>query len=328
MKNAATDDFTTTIVVDQTPEETYNAINNVRGWWSENIEGPTDKLNEAFVYHYRDMHYSLIRVTELVPGKKVVWHVLSNYFQFTKNSSEWTGTRIVFDISKKGKQTEMKFTHVGLVPQEECYKVCFDAWTDYIRHSLSGLVTTGIGSPAKKEDRFDARALEKWKSDHQTKNSHMKSKDFATTLLFGQTAKEVFKAINNVTGWWTENMEGSAKKLNDEFTVRFGETYITMRVTELNPDSRVVWLVTDCFKHYLKNNRTEWTGTKICFDIASKNKKTELHFSHLGLVPGLECYGGCANAWTGYLENSLNSLITTGTGEPDLKEKKAKAGKK
>ena len=155
----------------------------------------------------------------------------------------------------------------------------------------------------------------------------MNGKDFVTTLLFGQTAKEVFKAINNVTGWWTPNIEGSAKKLNDEFTVRFGETYITMRVTELNPDTRVVWLVTDCYKHYLKNNKTEWTGTKICFDITAKNKKTQLRFSHLGLVPGLECFGGCANAWTGYLENSLNGLITTGKGQPEPKELKAKAGR-
>ena len=36
--------FTTTFSVDQTPEEIFKAINNLRGWWSEEIEGGTDTL--------------------------------------------------------------------------------------------------------------------------------------------------------------------------------------------------------------------------------------------------------------------------------------------
>ena len=43
--------------VDQTPEEVFNAINNPRGWWSEEIEGSTDKLNDEFNYHYKDVHH-------------------------------------------------------------------------------------------------------------------------------------------------------------------------------------------------------------------------------------------------------------------------------
>jgi hypothetical protein len=138
-------DFTTTILVDQTPEEAFNAINNIRGWWSEEIEGSTDKLNAEFNYHYEDVHRSKMKIVEFIPGKKVVWLVMENYFSFTKDKSEWTGTKIVFEISRKDNKTQIRFTHQGLVPEYECYEICFDAWSNYIQNSLRDLITTGIG---------------------------------------------------------------------------------------------------------------------------------------------------------------------------------------
>jgi len=142
-----TKDFTTTILVDNTPEEVFDAINNVRGWWSEEIEGSTDKLNSEFDYHYEDVHSCKIKIIELVPNKKIVWSVLDNYFKFTKDKSEWKGTKIIFDIAKKDNKTEMRFTHEGLVPTYECYEICRDAWTGYIQKSLRNLITSGMGQP-------------------------------------------------------------------------------------------------------------------------------------------------------------------------------------
>jgi hypothetical protein len=142
-----TSDFTTTILVDQTPTEAFNAINNVRGWWSEEIEGNTEKLNAEFKYHFEDVHRCKMKIIEVIPGKKVVWLVLENYFKFTKDKSEWVGTKIVFDISKKDDQTQIRLTHQGLVPQYECYDICTNAWSNYISNSLRNLITTGKGKP-------------------------------------------------------------------------------------------------------------------------------------------------------------------------------------
>lgn len=142
-----TPDFTTAILVEQTPTQAFNAINNVRGWWSEEIEGGTNKLNDQFKYHYEDVHRCQIKLIEIVPNKKVVWLVMNNYFKFTKDKSEWTGTKIIFELTEKDGKTQVRFTHQGLVPEYECYDICKGAWTTYIQKSLFNLITTGKGQP-------------------------------------------------------------------------------------------------------------------------------------------------------------------------------------
>ncbi|WP_240417293.1 SRPBCC family protein [Paenibacillus periandrae] len=142
--------YSTFFKVDQSPEEVFAAINNVRGWWSEEIEGTTDELGE-FKYHHQDIHRCTIQITELVPGKKVVWHITDNYFNFVKEKSEWKDTDIVFEIDKKDGKTEVRFTHVGLVPAYECYAVCTDSWGIYISGSLHDLITKGKGQPNQSE---------------------------------------------------------------------------------------------------------------------------------------------------------------------------------
>jgi len=157
-------DFTTTFVVDQTAKEVFSAVINPRGWWSEEIDGPTEKLNDEFVHHFQDVHVCKIKLVEVTPNKKVVWQVLENYFSFIQDQREWKNTKIVFEISEKNGKTELRFTHVGLVGDYECYDLCSDAWSNYINNSLKSLVTTGKGQPNPKEGGFNAELLEKWEA--------------------------------------------------------------------------------------------------------------------------------------------------------------------
>ena len=142
-----TSNFNTTILVDQTPKEVFNAINNVRGWWSEEIEGSTEQLNDEFKYHYEDVHIAKMKLIEVIPNKKVVWLVMDNYFKFTQDKTEWNGNKIIFEITEKGNKTQLQFTQLGLVPEYECYEICKDAWSNYINNSLHSLITTGKGQP-------------------------------------------------------------------------------------------------------------------------------------------------------------------------------------
>ena len=158
----ATADFTTTIVVDETPEKVFHAVTDPRGWWSEEIEGSTAKLNDEFTYHYKDVHISKMKLIEVIPNQKVVWLVRDNYFDFTKDKSEWNGTKVIFEISEQDNKTQLRFTHLGLVPEYECYSICRDAWTNYIKNSLRSLITTGIGQPNPKEGGFNEQLLENY----------------------------------------------------------------------------------------------------------------------------------------------------------------------
>ena len=144
MKN---ENFTATFSVDQTPKQVFDAINNVRGWWSGEVEGQTEKIGAQFTYRYKDLHRTTQKNTELVPGKKVVWHVTESNLNFVKDKEEWTGTDIIFEISAKDGKTEVRFTHAGLAPQIECYGNCSNAWGVLIKGNLRNLITTGKDQP-------------------------------------------------------------------------------------------------------------------------------------------------------------------------------------
>lgn len=149
-------DFTTNILVDETPEIVFNAVNNVRGWWSEGIVGNTTKLNDEFTFEVKDIHQSKQKLVEVIPGEKIVWLVTESRLEFIEDKDEWTNSKIVFEISKVGDKTKLVFTHEGLVPEGECYGACSPAWTEYIQHSLYNLITTGIGDPNLEGKRIKA----------------------------------------------------------------------------------------------------------------------------------------------------------------------------
>lgn len=140
-------DFTTTLLVDQTPEEVFKAITNVRAWWSgyysEELEGNTEKLNDEFSFRAGpDVHYSKQKLVEVVPNKKIVWLVTESKLSFLEKTDEWTGTKVIFEIIKKGEKTQLTFTHQGLTSEVACYDSCAPAWTQYVQNKLLPLIET------------------------------------------------------------------------------------------------------------------------------------------------------------------------------------------
>lgn len=142
--------FTIEYALDQSPAEVFAAFTDPRSWWSEDIQGGTRAAGDKFAYRYQDVHTCRIRLTEVEPERLVVWHVLENRFDFVSDEKEWVGTDIRFEVSpREGGGSDVRFSHVGLVPAYECYDVCHDAWSFYIRTSLRNLITVGAGEPTR-----------------------------------------------------------------------------------------------------------------------------------------------------------------------------------
>lgn len=147
----------------------------------------------------------------------------------------------------------------------------------------------------------------------------MKKQDYTTKITVNTTAAVAFNSINNIPGWWTICFKGDSQSVNDVFTVRFGETFITVKIVELIPYRKIAWRVIDSYKHWLTGNRKEWQDTTMCWEISAEDDSTQVSFTHNGLVPGIECYNGCENAWNFYIKESLFKLLTIGKGIPELK---------
>ena len=143
----------------------------------------------------------------------------------------------------------------------------------------------------------------------------MKSQDFTATIEVAKSPQEVFDHVtNDVAKWWGgKDLEGGGKKLNDEFTIHHaGAHYSKQKLVEVAPDEKIVWLVTESKLNWLKKDQSEWTGTKMIFEIATKGDKTILHFTHEGLVPEKECYAMCEQGWNMVIKDWILNFVKDG----------------
>lgn len=148
--------FSRTIEVRETPAQAFAAITNIRGWWSAEVVGDSEKLGDVFIFDVPGVHRCRMEITQLIPDQRVVWHVSESYISFIEDKTEWDGTDVVFDVSEVDGKTEIRFTHVGLVPAVECFEICTDAWGSYISGSLRSLIETGQGDPHRAESTFES----------------------------------------------------------------------------------------------------------------------------------------------------------------------------
>lgn len=291
--------FNCSISAKISPNEAVKRISNIREWWGITYSGSSEEQNDKFIVKMGGDSFFNFTVTELIPGKRIVWLVTDCNMPWYSDKKEWANTKLIFDLSENNGVTTLKFTHEGLTPDVECYKDCETGWTHWITTSLLSLLTTGKGE--------------------------MKDQSYTATLEFAKFPEDVFKNINDVSSWWTKDadgvqteFEGRSAKLNDEFVLRHGENhYSKQKLLEVIPDKKVVWFVTDSKLNWIEKDKNEWTGTKMIFELTSQNGKTVLNFTHQGLVPEKECYGHSVQFWDMVLKEWLFNFITDGKAISD-----------
>jgi uncharacterized protein YndB with AHSA1/START domain len=148
----------------------------------------------------------------------------------------------------------------------------------------------------------------------------MTAEHFTATILVNKSPGDAFNAITDPRAWWGTEIEGRTDRLNEEWTYRYKDVHRnTQQTSELVPEKKVVWQVVDSSLNFLQD-KSEWNGTSIVFNIAKKGDWTEICFTHVGLSPDVECFAACSSAWGGLISRSLRNLIETGQGSPDRLE--------
>lgn len=268
--------YTVSIKVSKSPNVVFNhIIHDIPKFWPEEFEGESSKLYDEFIFRSGDSHYSKNKVVEFLPNKKVVWLVTKSIRK--QDYFDWTGTKMIFELTAEGEHSLLKYTYDGLVLENETdrlTRIC-----DFvIKEKLYNLIES-----------------------------------YTTTIETEKSPHEVFSCIKEVPKWWSKDFEGNSKQLSDEFIIHHPNAhYSKQKLVEVIPNKKIVWLVTDSTLHWLHNDKLEWTNTKMVFEINTKGNKTILHFTHEGLVPEKECYPRCEQGWTMIINNWLFKFINEG----------------
>jgi hypothetical protein len=273
--------YSTTIEVEESPGDAFNRLIELSKWWPEEYVGEKIGLNTEFILRTGDGHYSKNKVIDFESNKKLAW-LTTESFRETDNF-DWSGTKMIIELSSKRDKTVITFTYDGVVlenEQERLAMICDFCIQDRLYNFIES---------------------------------------FSATIEVEKSPLEVFQCITDVTNWWSKDFEGSSRNLNDEFIIHHpGQHYSKQKLVEVIPGKKIVWLVTESILSWIQNDQQEWTNTKMIFDITSAGNKTILHFTHEGLVPKKECYIMCKKGWTMIIKDWLFHLITYGTESPEL----------
>ena len=143
-------DYRLSVSAPVSASDAYNKIARVSEWWAKDFDGSARNLGDTFTVRFGAAFgetFVDFKITEAVPGSKVVWHVTNSYLPWLQDKTEWNDTDVVFKVSASQSETTVTMTHEGLVPEVECFDSCVQGWNQYFGQSFRQFLIDGYGIP-------------------------------------------------------------------------------------------------------------------------------------------------------------------------------------
>ncbi len=137
--NTADKNYSARLIVNSTPQVTFDALStNIGDWWGDQ-DNPVSQLGDVFTMSWGEPWYKF-KVVEYQPNKKITWECIDSrqiIGELEGVEKEWVGTQLHWLVKKNNEnEIELLFTHEGLVPSFICYDFCSNTWDRFITFNL------------------------------------------------------------------------------------------------------------------------------------------------------------------------------------------------
>lgn len=143
---AALKNYSSTITASVDVETAKNAVlHEMHLWWSDRVE-----LSDAgFTIRFNNSHVAFVFEEPCRPESQLVWRCTdaSMIIENVTDTTEWQGTRLIWDITPSPDGSVISLTHEGLNESLECLDVCTRGWEHYFETSLKAHLSGDIPSP-------------------------------------------------------------------------------------------------------------------------------------------------------------------------------------
>ncbi|HVA09807.1 MAG TPA: SRPBCC domain-containing protein [Acidimicrobiales bacterium] len=138
------------VVISAPLESVYEAVATPEGiseWWTrDGVRGGSCEGSELQFFFGQPEPAAVMEVTGLDPEGHVSWNCIGG-------ADEWIGTTLTFDLTDKGDETVVMFTHADWRQPGEFMAHCNARWA-YFLLSLKSLMESGKGTPFPEDLKF------------------------------------------------------------------------------------------------------------------------------------------------------------------------------